>query len=274
VAPRPHERHALPEGLRLAACRAARREDHRIGFRPQDATPDAATNTADLFEIMRTTRSMRRLKPDPVPNELIRKILEAGVCAPSGENMQRWRFLVIRDPKTKETVGAYHKRAWDEQAAPRYRAGDPASGMSREQFHPTTRRHDRGRQPARRVHRIYNPYASPSAAGADGGRIMSVSIPIRDSLSRHSERQERDRELPVDAPSKYRPYFGRYRCDRRIAYFLGGTDRSHLHPAATPQNPAFLRSALCLAEPHTSKINYWAAKKPLQEKVSEYHPNK
>src|SRR5271169_6136415 len=34
VAPRPHERHALPEGLRLAACRAARREDHRIGFRP------------------------------------------------------------------------------------------------------------------------------------------------------------------------------------------------------------------------------------------------
>jgi nitroreductase len=38
----------------------------------------------DLFEIIRTTRSMRRLKPDPVPNELIRKILEAGVCAPSG----------------------------------------------------------------------------------------------------------------------------------------------------------------------------------------------
>ena len=38
-------------------------------------------------------------QPDPVPNELIRKILEAGVCAPSGGNMQRWRFLVIRDPK-------------------------------------------------------------------------------------------------------------------------------------------------------------------------------
>ena len=51
----------------------------------------------DLFENIRTTRSMRRLKPDPVPNELIRKILEAGVCAPSGGNMQRWRFLVIRE---------------------------------------------------------------------------------------------------------------------------------------------------------------------------------
>src|SRR4030081_1173921 len=49
-----------------------------------------------LFEIMPTTRAMRRLKPDPVPAELIRKILEAGVSAPSGGNMQRWRFLVIR----------------------------------------------------------------------------------------------------------------------------------------------------------------------------------
>jgi nitroreductase len=91
-------------------------------------------NAADLFEIARTTRSMRRLKPDPVPNELIRKILEAGVCAPSGGNMQRWRFLLIRDAKIKETVGALYKRAWDEQVAPRYRSGDPAPGTSRERF--------------------------------------------------------------------------------------------------------------------------------------------
>ena len=96
--------------------------------------PDASPNTADLFEIIRTTPSMRRLKPDPVPNDLIRKILEAGVCAPSGGNMQRWRFLVIRDRKIKETVGALYKRAWNDRVAPRYRAGEPAPGMSREQF--------------------------------------------------------------------------------------------------------------------------------------------
>src|SRR5947199_1242853 len=70
-----------------------------------------------LFEIMQTTRSMRRLKPDPVPSALIRKILEAGVSAPSGGNMQRWRFLVIRDAKIKQTVGAYYKRAWDDVVA-------------------------------------------------------------------------------------------------------------------------------------------------------------
>ena len=42
----------------------------------------------DVFEIMQTTRSMRRLKPDPVPDELIRKILEAGACAANGGNTQ------------------------------------------------------------------------------------------------------------------------------------------------------------------------------------------
>src|SRR5215831_21134334 len=47
----------------------------------EDAMPNE-NHTTDLFEIIKTTRSMRRLKPDPVPNELIRKILEAGVCAP------------------------------------------------------------------------------------------------------------------------------------------------------------------------------------------------
>jgi Nitroreductase family len=77
---------------------------HRRGRMTEQAIPYAAANTADLFEIMQTTRSMRRLKPDPVSNELIRKILEAGVCAPSGGNMQRWRFLLIRDTQIKETV--------------------------------------------------------------------------------------------------------------------------------------------------------------------------
>ena len=56
---------------------------------------EQASMTTDLFEVLRTTRSMRQLRADPVPPELIRQILEAGVCAPSGGNMQRWRFLLI-----------------------------------------------------------------------------------------------------------------------------------------------------------------------------------
>jgi nitroreductase len=110
------------------------RDFQRRGQMTEHAAHDSAPNTNDLFEIIRTTRSMRRLKPDSVPNDLIRKILEAGVCAPSGGNMQRWRFLVITDAEIKRTVGAYYKRAWDEQVAPRYRSGEPAPGMSRERF--------------------------------------------------------------------------------------------------------------------------------------------
>jgi nitroreductase len=93
-----------------------------------------AGQTTDLFEVMQTNRSMRRLKPDPVPDELIRKILEAGTCAPSGGNMQRWRFLVVKDPAIKQTIGALYKRTWDEQVGPRYRAGEPAPGTSPERF--------------------------------------------------------------------------------------------------------------------------------------------
>ena len=92
----------------------------------EQAIPKRGANTADLFEIIRNTPSMRRLKPDPAPNDLSRKILEAGVCAPSGGNMQRWRFLVIKDPAIKQTVGAFYRRAFDEQAAPWYRAAEPA----------------------------------------------------------------------------------------------------------------------------------------------------
>jgi nitroreductase len=62
---------------------------------------------------------MRRLKTDPVPDALIREILEAGLCAPSGGKLQRWRFLVIRGATIKQNVGAYYKRAWDEVYVPR-----------------------------------------------------------------------------------------------------------------------------------------------------------
>jgi len=87
--------------------------------------PDETTSTIDLFEIIRTTRSLRRLKLDPVPNDLIRKIPEAGSCAASGGNMQRWRFLIVRDPGVRQTVGALYKRAWNEVVGPHYRASHP-----------------------------------------------------------------------------------------------------------------------------------------------------
>ena len=84
----------------------------------------------DLFEIMQTTRAMRRLKPDPVPDELIRRILQAGVHATSGGNTQRWRFLVIKDREIKQRVQVYYKRAFDEVIGPRYLSSAPPAGVA------------------------------------------------------------------------------------------------------------------------------------------------
>jgi len=89
---------------------------------------------SDLFEIIQTTRAMRRLKPDPVPDELIRKILEMGVCAANGANTQRWRFLVIKDPKIKQQVQVHYKRAFDEVIGPRYLTATPPPGVTRERY--------------------------------------------------------------------------------------------------------------------------------------------
>ena len=88
----------------------------------------------DLFHIMQTTRSMRRLKPDPVPDALIRRILEAGACAANGGNTQRWRFLVVKDPAIKKAVQTWYKKAFDEVVGPRYRASAPPPGVSPERY--------------------------------------------------------------------------------------------------------------------------------------------
>lgn len=50
-----------------------------------------------LFEAINTQRAIRHLKPDPVPDDLIEKVIEAGIRAPNGGNSQSWGFVVIKD---------------------------------------------------------------------------------------------------------------------------------------------------------------------------------
>ena len=88
----------------------------------------------DVFDIIQTTRAMRRLKPDPVPDDLIRKILEAGVCAANGGNYQRWRFMVVKDTAVKKAVQVWYKKAFDEVVGPRYASSPPPPGISAEKY--------------------------------------------------------------------------------------------------------------------------------------------
>ena len=75
---------------------------------------------SSLDEIIFTTRAMRRLKPDPVPDALIEQILRAGQAAPSGGNAQNWGFLVVKDPEIKRQVQVYYQRAYDEGVGKHY----------------------------------------------------------------------------------------------------------------------------------------------------------
>ena len=88
----------------------------------------------DVFEIIENCRAMRRLKPDPVPDEMIAKILRAGSSAPNGGNTQKWRFLVIKDRKIKEAVAVWYKKAFDEVIGPRYRTSEPPPGVTKERY--------------------------------------------------------------------------------------------------------------------------------------------
>jgi len=82
-----------------------------------------------LFETIHTMRAMRRLKSDPVPDELIRKIIAAGLCAPSGGDVQHWRFIVVKDAEIKKQLQLRYKKALD-QILPRYRAAPPPPGKT------------------------------------------------------------------------------------------------------------------------------------------------
>ncbi len=59
----------------------------------------------DLLEIVKHRRSIRRYKPDPIPDELLMKVLEAGRWAATGENDQPWVLIVVTNLETKRRIG-------------------------------------------------------------------------------------------------------------------------------------------------------------------------
>lgn len=58
----------------------------------------------DLLQLVKTRRSIRRFKPDPVPDEDITKILEVARWAMSGANGQPWEFVVVKDAETRKKI--------------------------------------------------------------------------------------------------------------------------------------------------------------------------
>jgi nitroreductase len=80
-----------------------------------------------LFEAIHTQRAIRRFNDDPVSDEVIQRLLEAAIRAPSGRNTQPWRFLVIRDAETKQKIGEFYRHACEQAGI----GQGPIPGLSR-----------------------------------------------------------------------------------------------------------------------------------------------
>ena len=82
----------------------------------------------DLFEAIKTQRAMRRLKPDPIPDDYLRKILEAAIHAPSGGNRQRWAFIMVRDREQLASLGTLYSKGFERLVESGYfGSGDPTA---------------------------------------------------------------------------------------------------------------------------------------------------
>jgi nitroreductase len=74
---------------------------------------DIDSSDMSFFELVGNVRAIRRLKSDPVPMELMWKVLNAGVQAASGQNTQPWKFVVISDPERKKWFADRYAAAFE-----------------------------------------------------------------------------------------------------------------------------------------------------------------
>ena len=65
-----------------------------------------------IYEAMSTLRAVRRLRPDPVPDDVLRRVLQAASWAPTGGNVQPWRVIVVKDPEKKKRLGELYAVRW------------------------------------------------------------------------------------------------------------------------------------------------------------------
>jgi nitroreductase len=61
-----------------------------------------------VYEAMRTLRAIRRLRPDPIADDVLHRVLEAATWAPTGGNRQPWRVIVVKERARKERLGTLY----------------------------------------------------------------------------------------------------------------------------------------------------------------------
>ena len=67
----------------------------------------------DVFEALYTTRAMRRVSENPIPEDVLRQMVDAAIRAPSGSNRQGWKFILVTDQEIRNQLGDLYREAWD-----------------------------------------------------------------------------------------------------------------------------------------------------------------
>jgi len=65
----------------------------------------------DALEAILTRRSIRHYKSEPIPAELVQKLIEAGLSAPSACDFRPWHLIVVNDRKTLDEIPSFHQHA-------------------------------------------------------------------------------------------------------------------------------------------------------------------
>jgi nitroreductase len=70
-----------------------------------------------LYDAMSTLRAVRRLREDPLEDEVLERIMQAAAWAPSGGNVQPWRIIVVRDAALRQQIGDLYRPQWAKYGA-------------------------------------------------------------------------------------------------------------------------------------------------------------
>jgi len=82
----------------------------------------------ELYEAMATCRAVRRHRPDPIPDDVLRRVLEAAIWAPTGGNAQPWRIVAVRDAAKRRALRDLYVPLWQEYEKEYMRASAGLTG--------------------------------------------------------------------------------------------------------------------------------------------------
>ena len=72
----------------------------------------------ELYEAMSTLRAVRRLRSDPIPDDVLDRVLQAAAWAPSGGNVQPFRIVVVKSAEKLKTIQSWYQQEWDRYIEP------------------------------------------------------------------------------------------------------------------------------------------------------------